>query len=107
MTSSQSIGSFERALEEARRDRVPVLALRPDHEFPDELDDVVVKHIETLHFEAMSDKVFWMACTFANGEEAVFHWTIGKNPARLVVSATSLPGEWQDWDELYRKAFRG
>jgi hypothetical protein len=93
--------TFEAALERARRQAVPVIALRPRHEFPDELDDVVVENVMTFRAEAMSNKVWWMACRFANGEELVFHVTTASKPARLVFSATMVP-EHVDWDELRR-----
>lgn len=98
--------SFSAALEKARADRVPVMALRPDHEFPEEMDDVVVKDCD-VHFEAMSNQRWWMSCRFANGEEAVFHFTVGKNPKRIVVTCDAEPPEWRDWDALYREAHGG
>lgn len=97
--------SFSAALEKARADRVPVMALRPDHEFPDEMDDIVVKDCD-VHLEAMSATSWWMACTFANGEEVVFWFSFGKKPKRLVVTVGDTPDEWRDWDVLYREAHR-
>jgi hypothetical protein len=94
------MSDFADALAKARADRIPVMALRPDHQFPDELDDVVVEHVETLHFEAMSDDQWWMAATFANGEQAVFWFTIASKPKRIAVTCTDQPSEWRDWDEL-------
>lgn len=94
---------FSAALEKARADRIPVMALRPDHRFPEEMDDVVVLDCK-VHFEAMSNTCWWMACDFENGEQAVFHFTIGKNPKRIVVTCDDQPAEWRDWDVLYREA---
>jgi hypothetical protein len=104
---SRSATDFAAALEQARAERIPVMALRPDHRFPEEMDDVVVKHVETLHFEAMSNTCWWMACHFANGEEAVFHFTIGKNPKRVVVTCDDQPAVWRDWDALYHETHGG
>lgn len=99
-----SAASFVAALEKARAERVPVMALRPDHRFPDEMDDIVVCDVKTFRAEAMSDTSWWMACHFANGEEITFGVSIGKNPKRLVVHVTDKPAVWRDWDELYHEA---
>lgn len=95
--------SFSAALEQARAERVPVIALRPDDRFPDEMDDIVVLNCN-VHLEAMSDKTWWMGCDFANGERITFHFGIAKKPARLFVSVGEMPDEWRDWDDLYREA---
>lgn len=94
--------AFEVALADAHRRRIPVIALRPDHEFPDELDDIVVENVKVFRAEAMDHNIWWMACYFANGEELVFHVTRAAKPSRIVVTASSIP-EHIDWDELYRK----
>lgn len=102
MTDQFQRAAFSAALENARRERVPVMALRPDHRFPEEMDDIVIKDCD-VHLEAMDDDVWWMACTFKNGEEVVLHFTIDKKPKRIVVSVTSKPREWRDWDDIYRE----
>jgi hypothetical protein len=95
--------TFSAMLEQARAERVPVMALRPHHEFADEMDDIVVKNCD-VHLEAMSDKSWWMGCSFPNGERVTFNFGIGKKPARLWVSVGEMPAEWRDWDELWEKA---
>jgi hypothetical protein len=88
-------------LEQARAERLPVMALRPDDRYPDELDDVVVKDVETFRMEAMSDDVWWMCCYFRNGERVTWHATTA-GPAnrrqRLAISTTEYPAEWVDFD---------
>lgn len=102
MTDPFQRAAFSAALEKARRERIPVMALRPDHRFPHEMDDVVVKNCD-VHFEAMSNDCWWMACTFENGQAVVFHFTIGQKPKRIVVTCDEQPDEWRDWDDLYRE----
>lgn len=90
---------FAGELAQARRERTPVMALRPDDRFPDEMDDIVVKDVTMFRAEAMSDTGWWMACYFANGEQVTFWIGIGKAPKRVVVSVTDTPPEWIDMDE--------
>lgn len=86
----------------AAKGLVPEMALRPDHEFPDELDDVVVKNVRMFRAEAMSPTSWWMACYFENGEhnheQISFNVSIGKNPKRIVVTAGDMPDQWVDID---------
>jgi hypothetical protein len=97
-----SAATFKAALARAKRRRQPVIALRPDHTFIDELDDVVVCNVQTFRAEAMDTDMWWMECTFANGEALTFHVTIGRKPKRLVVTATSVPAHL-DWDDLFNE----
>jgi hypothetical protein len=79
--------------------QVPEMALRPDHRFPEELDDIVVENVRMFRAEAMSDTNFWMCCYFGDNHERVtFNVTIGKNPKRIVVTAGEIPDEWIDID---------
>lgn len=96
--------TFEAALEQAKRERVPVMALRPDHRFPEELDDVVVENVSCFRAEAMDDDVWWMCCYFPNGERVTFHVGIDKKPKRIHMSVTEYPVQWRDWDEMRREA---
>lgn len=48
--------NFGADLDRARAERIPVMALRPDHRFPDEMDDIVVKDAKMFRAEAMSDQ---------------------------------------------------
>lgn len=94
MSSSHS-GSFEAALEQARKDRIPVMALRHDSEG---LDDVVVETPRMFRAEMMDRDALWMACYFDNGEQVTFWVTAHKG--RLNFSVTEEPPEWRDWDKL-------
>lgn len=94
--------TFRQKLDEARKARIPVMALRPDYVYPDEMDDIVVEDVKTFRAEAMSDDMWWMCCYFHNGESVTFHVVREKRPARLSVSVTEEPPEWRDWDEMYR-----
>jgi hypothetical protein len=93
-----ALPGLEDELREARGD-LPTMALRPDHRFPDEMDDIVVNDVKMFRAEAMDDDAWWMACYFANGEEVRFWVGIGKNPKRIVVSVTDKPAQWIDWDK--------
>lgn len=77
---------------------VPRIALRPDSERPDELDDIVVHDVTMFRAEAMDNDVWWMACYFANGEQVTFHIGIAGKPKRIRIVATDTPGNWEDID---------
>jgi hypothetical protein len=99
--------AFDAALRRAKRRKQPVIALRPDGQFPDELDDIVVCNVD-VHMEAMSDNEWWLCCYFANGERLTLWINKSKQrdgPARLVVSATEIP-EYLDWDDLYAEHYK-
>lgn len=93
--------SFEAALARAKRRNQPVIALRPDGRFPEELDDIVVKDVETFRAEAMDDNVWWMCCYFRDGERLTFYVTRDKKPSRIVITATEEPSNYLDWDDLH------
>lgn len=84
----------------ARRDRIPVMALRHDS---DGLDDVVVETPRMFRAEMMSDDHLWMCCYFGDNHErvafAVTAVTDGRK-ATLQFSVTEEPAEWLDWDKL-------
>lgn len=82
----------------ARRERTPVMALRPDSQDHDLLDDIVVKDVEMFRAEALDDDVWWLACYFANGEQVTFHVTAQARPKRIKFSVTEKPSEWIDFD---------
>ena len=86
------------ALERARDERTPRMALRPRQDSDEELDDIVVKEVEMFRAEAMSNTVWWMCCYFRNGERVTFHVGIDAKPKRVHVSATEMPAEWVDLD---------
>jgi hypothetical protein len=92
------MSDFAADLAKAKAERIPVMALRPDSEFPDEMDDIVVKDVTMFRAEAMSDDHWWMACYFANGERVTFSVGIGTKPKRIVVSVTEKPDDWIDMD---------
>jgi hypothetical protein len=92
------MSSFADDLAKAKSERIPVMALRPDHRFPDEMDDIVVKDVTMFRAEAMDDDVWWMACYFANGEQVTFNVGLASKPKRVVVSVTEKPPEWVDLD---------
>lgn len=94
--------TFEAALDQARRDQKPVMALRREPD--DTLDDVVVQHPNMFRAEMMSEASLWMACYFANGDEVTFNVRAECRPRRLVFESGELPGEWLDWDELRRSS---
>ena len=90
--------SFTDALARERHERIPRMALRPHHEFPDEMDDIVVKDVQMFRAEQMSDSHWWMCCYFANGESVTFGVGRATKPARVYVTVTETPGEWIDID---------
>lgn len=92
------MSTFKHDLEAARRERIPVMALRPRHDDPDLMDDIVVKDVTMFRAEAMDDDVWWMACHFANGEQVTFHVTAQARPKRIEFSVTDTPAEWVDLD---------
>ena len=70
----------------------PEMALRPYHDDPDRLDDVVVKNVAMFRAEMMDDGDLWMACYFDSGEDLHFRAVAGKSGrAQLVLSATTVP----------------
>lgn len=91
---------FAADLAKARAGRTPRMALRPDHEFPDEMDDIVVKDVEMFRAEAMSRNQWWMCCYFANGERVTFWIGRERKPSRIVVSVTEEPPDWIDIDAV-------
>lgn len=84
--------------ERRRRRGAPRMALRPDREFSDELDDIVVENVRTFRAECMSERGWRMACYFDNDERVAFWVSRETRPARIVVSATEFPSEWIDID---------
>ena len=80
----------------------PRMALRPDHKFPEELDDIVVENVTMFRAECMSDRGWWMACYFANGQRIAFSIDRATKPARIAVTATELPPVWTDIDKERR-----
>ena len=79
--------------------RLPVMALRPYHDDPERLDDVVVKDVRTFRAEMMSDGTLWMACYFNDEGDGIHFWArAGKRgTAQLHLSATTVP-EHTDFD---------
>lgn len=91
---------FQAALAQARKDRIPVMALRHDSEG---LDDVVVETPRMFRAEMMSDAHLWMCCYFGDNHERVtFAVTAVKEgrKAKLLFSVTEEPSEWLDWDKM-------
>jgi hypothetical protein len=76
------------------------MALRPDSEDPDLMDDIVVERPAMFRAEAMSDDLWWLACYFDNGERVTFHVRALARPQRIEFSVGETPPEWLDWDEL-------
>jgi hypothetical protein len=93
------MSDFASHLTQARNERTPRMALRPDHNFPEALDDIVVEDVTMFRAEAMSDTLWWMACDFRNGERISFHVHIDAKPKRISVSAGEMPTKWIDIDE--------
>ena len=91
--------SFEAALAQARKDRIPVMALREDSTG---LDDVVVETPRMFRAEMMSDKNLWLCCYFDNGERVTFSVYSRRGPLEFTLGET--PAEWRDWDKLRRVA---
>ena len=72
----------------------PRMALRPYHDDPERLDDVVVKDVAMFRAEMMDDGALWMACHFADPEADDLHFwaTAGKTGrAQLRLVATDVP----------------
>jgi hypothetical protein len=90
--------SFADDLAKAKAERIPQMALRPDSQFPDELDDIVVKDVTMFRAEAMDDGIWWLCCYFANGESISFNVTIESKPKRITVTTGWEPDEWIDID---------
>ena len=90
------MSDFAHALELARKDKIPVMALRHHR---GELDDVVVETPKTFRAEMMSDHQLWISCIFENGEHVTF-WATAASNGKLIFSVTETPDEYQDWDEL-------
>jgi hypothetical protein len=91
-------------LAQARRDEIPVMALRHDS---DGLDDVVVETPRMFRAEMMSDDHLWMACYFGeNHERVTFCVTAVRDgrKAKLQFSVTEEPAEWRDWDLLRQES---
>lgn len=87
--------TFEEALATARKNRIPVMALRHQG---DDLDDVVVETPRMFRAEMMNNKQLWLCCYFENDERVTFWITVYKG--RLQFSVTEEPAEWRDWDTL-------
>lgn len=85
-----------------RQSDLPHMALRPDSEFPDELDDVVVKDVTMFRAEAMSHNEWWLCCYLPNGERITFWINKASRPARIVMTATEIP-DYYDIDEKRNK----
>lgn len=91
-------GDLAQDLAAARAARTPRMALRPDPERPNELDDIVVHDVTMFRAEANDYGSWWMACSFANGEEVRFHVGIASKPKRLVFETIATPAEWINID---------
>lgn len=92
------MSGFAADLAQAKADRTPVMALRPQHDDPELLDDIVVKDVTMFRAEAMDTDVWWLCCYFANGERVTFHVSAQARPKRIEFSATELPAIWTDMD---------
>lgn len=90
--------SFETDLQHERDHQVPRMALRPDDDHADLLDDVVVKDVQMFRMEAMSEDNWWLCCYFTNGERLTFNASAMCRPRRLEMSVVELPIEWVDID---------
>ncbi len=97
------MSSFALDLAKARDERIPRMALRPHHEFKDEMDDIVVKDVEMFRAEQMDDDHWWMCCYFRNGERVTFGVYRERKPARVSVHVTEEPPEWIDIDKERRR----
>jgi hypothetical protein len=91
-------------LERARRDALPVMALR---RHPDgSMDDVVCDDVERFRAEQLDDDCLWLACYFRNGERVTFNVCAerqrGRRPALLVYDVGEMPERWVDWDRRQR-----
>lgn len=71
------------------------IALRPDREDSDLLDDVVVKDVSMFRAEMMDDRSLWMCCYFPGTDERLtFHVQATKRKGkklRLEFVATEQP----------------
>jgi len=71
------------------------MALRPYHDDPERLDDVVVEDVAMFRAEMMDDGHLWMACYFdKSGTAPDLHFSViaGKTGrAQLHLSATDVP----------------
>lgn len=90
--------------ERQRRASAPRMALRPDCEDPDLLDDVVVEHPTMYRAEMMSENELWMCCYFPEPHERISFWVSavvpkGKRKPVLRFSYTEGPSEWVDIDK--------
>lgn len=95
----KALTDFESALAQARKERIPVMALRHDSQG---LDDVVVETPKMFRAEMMSDRNLWMCCYFDNDERVTFSVYVRKG--RLEFSVTEKPAEWSDWDAMRKAA---
>jgi hypothetical protein len=89
--------ALERELREVRGE-LPVMALRPDPDHPDEMDDIVVENVTLFRAEANDLDSWWMACHFANGEQVTFGINIAPDERRIQIHVTDTPDEWADFD---------
>lgn len=80
----------------------PVMALRPDHEDPELMDDIVVENVATFRAEDMGDS-WWVQCRFANGDDVTFSVRALCRPRRIEWTVTNMPTRWIDWDERRRE----
>lgn len=85
----------ESSTEGGARVEKPRMALRPYHDDPERLDDVVVEDVAMFRAEMMDDGHLWMACYFdKNGTAPDLHFSVmaGKTGrAQLHLSATDVP----------------
>ena len=89
---------FAADLASARADRLPAMALRPEGDDPDVMDDIVVKDVSMFRAEAMSEKDWWLCCYFANGERVTFNMEARCRPRRLSCTVGERPSDWVDLD---------
>lgn len=84
---------------------LPVMALRPEHDNPDLMDDIVVEDVTCFRAEAMSESNFWVCCYLKNGERVTWHVTAHCRPRRIEWALGEVP-DYIDWDK-HPEARRG
>lgn len=71
------------------------IALRPDREDSELLDDVVVQDVSIFRAEMMDDKSLWLACYFPDTDQRLSFWVRATKrkgqKMRLEFIATELP----------------
>lgn len=91
---------LQKQLEEEEKYEHPLIALRRLED--GELDDTVIRGVESVHFELMSDKDLWLGVNLINGERMCFNvegLTPAGNSGKIRYEVIEFPQNWIDLDK--------